>query len=249
MPSDPVLAIAYVDRFLIFCVNLRNLTAEDGDSSIAGRNHHIGIIIKSAELVFPISKQTRDYQLNSMASVVRSWSRESHFLEHNLAVFLLSDHLNDLNHLLSQNTRSAQIEIPMPGGEGLVDVFSYFEETYPKALSNFAGEPQVPSERLAGATVSSMESLLRMREYDGRPLEQSDLSDLKKSLVERDSYGLIEFVEPTRSLDDVYGHGQIKEWMRQDIDLWKQGDLEAMPMGYLLCGCLLYTSPSPRDRG
>ncbi len=236
LPSDPVHAIAYLDRFLRFCVNLRNLTPEDSDSSIAGRNHHIGIIIKSAELVFPISKQTRDYQLNSMASVVRSWSRESHFLEHNLAVFLLSDHLNDLNHLLSQNTRSAQIEIPMPDGEGLVDVFSYFEETYPKALSNFAGEPQVPSERLAGATVSSMESLLRMREYDGRPLEQSDLSDLKKSLVERDSNGLIEFVEPTRSLDDVYGHGQIKEWMCQDIDLWKQGDLEAMPMGYLLCG-------------
>lgn len=236
LPSDPVHAIAFLDRFLRFCVNLRNLTPEDGDSSIAGRNHHIGIIIKSAELVFPISKQTRDYQLNSMASVVRSWSRESHFLEHNLAVFLLSDHLNDLNHLLSQNTRSAQIEIPMPGGEGLVDVFSYFEETYPKALSNFAGEPQVPSGRLAGATVSSMESLLRMREYDGRPLEQSDLSDLKKSLVERDSNGLIEFVEPTRSLDDVYGHDQIKEWMRQDINLWKQGDLEAMPMGYLLCG-------------
>lgn len=236
LPSDPVHAIAFLDRFLRFCVNLRNLTPEDGDSSIAGRNHHIGIIIKSAELVFPISKQTRDYQLNSMASVVRSWSRESHFLEHNLAVFLLSDHLNDLNHLLSQNTRSAQIEIPMPGGEGLVDVFSYFEEAYPKALSNFAGEPQVPSGRLAGATVSSMESLLRMREYDGRPLEQSDLSDLKKSLVERDSNGLIEFVEPTRSLDDVYGHDQIKEWMRQDINLWKQGDLEAMPMGYLLCG-------------
>ena len=236
LPSDPVHAIAFLDRFLRFCVNLRNLTPEDGDSSIAGRNHHIGIIIKSAELVFPISKQTRDYQLNSMASVVRSWSRESHFLEHNLAVFLLSDHLNDLNHLLSQNTRSAQIEIPMPGGEGLVDVFSYFEETYPKALSNFAGEPQVPSGRLAGATVSSMESLLRMREYDGRPLEQSDLSDLKKSLVERDSNGLIEFVGPTRSLDDVYGHDQIKEWMRQDINLWKQGDLEAMPMGYLLCG-------------
>ncbi|MGB0155580.1 MAG: AAA family ATPase [Verrucomicrobiales bacterium] len=236
LPSDPVHAIAFLDRFLRFCVNLRNLTPEDGDSSIAGRNHHIGIIIKSAELVFPISKQTRDYQLNSMASVVRSWSRESHFLEHNLAVFLLSDHLNDLNHLLSQNTRSAQIEIPMPGGEGLVDVFSYFEETYPKALSNFAGEPQVPSGRLAGATVSSMESLLRMREYDGRPLEQSDLSDLKKSLVERDSNGLIEFVEPTRSLDDVYGHDQIKEWMRQDINLWKQGDFEAMPMGYLLCG-------------
>ncbi len=238
LPTDPVQSIAYLDRFFRFCVNLRNLSPEEseGDEGLAGKNHHIAVVIKSAELVFPISKQTRDYQLNSMASVVRSWSRESHFLEQNLAVFLLSDHLNDLNHLLAQNSRAARVEIPMPGGAGLTEVFSYFETIYPKALKQFSGKPEIPAGRLSGATVSSMESLLKTREYEERALEEADLSELKKSLVERDANGLIEFLEPGRTLDDVYGHDRIKEWMRQDIDLWREGDLGAMPMGYLLCG-------------
>lgn len=237
MPKDPPNAIGYIDQFLRFCVNLRALApGEDKESSPAGRNHSVAVIIKSAELVFPVSKQTRDYQLNSMASVVRSWSHETHFNEQNLAVFLVSEHLNDLNHLLSHNQRAARIEIPMPQPEQLTGVFAHFESRYPKALKEFVGSPEVPASRLAGATVSSIESLLKQKEYESATLEEADLADLKKSLVERDSQGLIEFLEPTRTLDDVYGSEGVKTWVRQDIALWHKNDLQAMPMGYLLCG-------------
>lgn len=237
LPNDPPNAIGYIDQFLRYLVNLRGIepTSEEG-RRFAGRNYHVAIVIKSAELVFPISKQTRDYQLNSMASVVRSWSHESHFLEQNLAVFLVTENLNDLNHMLSRNQRAARIEIPTPGPEELGPAFRYFETVYPRALENFAGNPGLPAGRLAGATVSSIESLLKRREYENVSLKESDLAELKKDLVEQDSQGLIEFLEPARTLDDVYGHDAVKKWVRQDIALWKQNDLAAMPMGYLLCG-------------
>lgn len=237
LPNDPPNAIGYIDQFLRFCINLRSIEPSSEESAkLAGRNHHIAVVIKSAELVFPVSKQTRDYQLNSMAAVVRSWSHESHFLEQNLAVFLVTEHLNDLNHLLSRNQRAARVEIPMPGPAELGPTFAHFEARYPKALARFSGNPDLPAGRLAGATISSIESLLKRREYEERALEEDDLADLKKSLVERDSQGLIEFLEPTRTLDDVYGHDAVKSWVRQDIALWRQNDLKAMPMGYLLCG-------------
>jgi SpoVK/Ycf46/Vps4 family AAA+-type ATPase len=237
LPKDPMQAIGYLDKFLRFCVNLRRLAPGLPEASVlAGRNHHIAVIIKSAELIFPVAKQVRDYQLNSMASVVRAWSHESFFLEQNLAVLLLTEHLNDLNHLLSQNQRAAQIEIPMPGPGELNGAFRFFEKVYPAALANFTGKPEFPATRLAGATISSIESLLKQREYEKSALLEDDLSNLKKSLVEKDSQDLIEFLEPTRTLDDVHGSEAVKTWMRQDIALWRQGDLGAMPMGYLLCG-------------
>lgn len=237
LPKDPMQAIGYLDKFLRFCVNLRRLAPGSPEASVlAGRNHHIAVIIKSAELIFPVAKQVRDYQLNSMASVVRAWSHESFFLEQNLAVLLLTEHLNDLNHLLSQNQRAAQIEIPMPGPGELNGAFRFFEKVYPAALANFTGKPEFPATRLAGATISSIESLLKQREYEKSALLEDDLSNLKKSLVEKDSQDLIEFLEPTRALDDVHGSEAVKTWMRQDIALWRQGDLGAMPMGYLLCG-------------
>lgn len=240
LPKDPAQAIGYLDHLIRYLVNLREIRPEESSQKIktplAGRNYHIGFIIKSAELVFPISKQTRDYQLSSMAAVVRSWSHETYFLEQNLAVFLISENLNDLNHLLANNPRAARIELEMPSTGELSEAFEVFAKSYPAALANFSTSPALPASRLAGATLSSIENLLKTREYSGESLVEDDLADLKKELVEKDSQGLIEFLEPTRTLDDVYGSDAVKSWMRQDIELWRQNDTEAMPMGYLLCG-------------
>ncbi|MDF1755649.1 MAG: ATP-binding protein [Verrucomicrobiales bacterium] len=240
LPKDPAQAIGYLDHLIRYLVNLREIRPEESSQKIktplAGRNYHIGFIIKSAELVFPISKQTRDYQLSSMAAVVRSWSHETYFLEQNLAVFLISENLNDLNHLLANNPRAARIELEMPSTGELSEAFEVFAKSYPGALANFSTSPALPASRLAGATLSSIENLLKTREYSGESLVEDDLADLKKELVEKDSQGLIEFLEPTRTLDDVYGSDAVKSWMRQDIELWRQNDTEAMPMGYLLCG-------------
>ena len=87
-----------------------------------------------------------------------------------------------------------------------------------------------------GSTLSSVEILLLRREHAKEPLEESDLSDLKRALVERDCGGLIDFIEPDRNFKGVIGLEGVKTWLRQDIALWKKDDLEAMPMGYLFCG-------------
>lgn len=237
IPRDPAGAIGWLDHLLRLCVNLRALTpSASGGDGLAGKNLHLAILIGGAELIFPVAKQVRDYALNSMAAVVRSWSHETHFLEQNLAVFLLTEHLNDLNHLLSQNPRAALVEIPLPDENLLVELFRHFTTAYTRALANFAERPEFPATRLAGATVGSIESLLKQREYAGEALSEEDLAELKKSLVEKDSQGLIEFLEPVRTLDDVYGSEAVKAWMRQDLSLWREDDLAAMPMGYLFCG-------------
>ncbi|MCB1230511.1 MAG: ATP-binding protein [Verrucomicrobiae bacterium] len=250
LPGEPAKAVAYLDYFLRFLINLRNLkpnSPKPADPTgpeiiaeearpLAGRNFHIAFVLKAADLIFPRTPNGLNYQLSAIASVVRAWSRETHFLEQNLAVFLLTENLNDLHPLLATNSRTSQIEIEMPDAAELLDAFSFFENRYPKALANFSGAPELPAGRLAGATLSSIESLLKTREFSGEALIESDLSDLKKDLVEKDAQGLIEFLEPTRTLDDVLGSEAVKTWMRQDIDLWRQNDLEAMPMGYLLCG-------------
>ena len=89
---------------------------------------------------------------------------------------------------------------------------------------------------LAGVSVSSLENLVRIRQHENQPLADADLAKLKKGLVERDSAGLVEFIDSKRTLQDYFGQEALKTWLRQDIELWRQGDLKALPMGYLLCG-------------
>ena len=108
---------------------------------------------------------------------------------------------------------------------------------YPVALAEFAGEKIAGlAAPLAGATLSSVENLLRLKEYRREPIRPDDVSALKKTLVEREANDLIEFIESRRTLDDIHAQDKLKTALREDIALWRQGDLAALPMGYLICG-------------
>lgn len=258
LPRKPAESIAVLDHFLRYCVNLRQIkvngrggidpkrdfpgsrppmeVSENSAESLAGRNLSVAVIFKTAQLILPMTPNALSYELSSLASIVRSWSAETHFLEQNLAVFLLTENLNDLHSLLANNPRAARIEVELPGPTALGNALEHLVALYPKALENFTDRLSLPAERLSGASLASVESLLKRREHSADPLAERDLADLKKRLVEQDCQGLIEFVEPDRDLGDYFGQEPVKEWMRQDIALWDQGDTAAMPMGYLLCG-------------
>ena len=84
--------------------------------------------------------------------------------------------------------------------------------------------------------MGAVETLMQVSQHHARTITPRDLVALKKELVEEDAQGLIEFIKPDRSLEDLHGQESVKRWLRQDIALWRAGDLEAMPMGYLFCG-------------
>jgi SpoVK/Ycf46/Vps4 family AAA+-type ATPase len=137
---------------------------------------------------------------------------------------------------LADNPRAEKIKLPLPSPDELQSALQFLLPQFPHALGNYRETLQVPARQLAGATLASVENLLKTTEFQKQPLQESDLAHLKKELVEADCGGLIEFIESKRSLDDLHGQEPIKEWLRGDIALWQRGELEAMPMGYLLCG-------------
>src|SRR5260370_9455923 len=92
------------------------------------------------------------------------------------------------------------------------------------------------AEQLAGTKLGAVESVIQTKEHRKERVVAADLSRLKKDLVEKDTSGLIEFIETPRTLNDLYGLDKIKSWLRQDIELWKKNDTAALPKGYLLCG-------------
>ena len=124
----------------------------------------------------------------------------------------------------------------MPQQADLLPALSHLGTLYPIPLKPFPGDFAEPAAALAGATLSSIETLLQTRQHHAKELTPKDLVALKKDLVEKDAQGLIEFVKPDRTLDDLHGQDAIKAWLRQDIALWRAGDLAALPMGYLFCG-------------
>src|SRR5712691_11388272 len=142
----------------------------------------------------------------------------------------------DLNPLLVNNGRTAARQIPLPSVDDLHNALELIAPKCPVALEKQKGELDTLAHQFAGATLTSIESLLKVKNHEGERLASSDLVELKKELVEKDAGGLIDFIESTRTLDDVYAQDKLKSWLRQDLQLWRANDLAAMPMGYLVCG-------------
>lgn len=226
-PTDPLTGIRDLTHYLIYCRNLRAIKRD------APR---VAVIVRQAHLVAPNNPNAFSNQLSAVASLLRSWAADARLNEHDQAAFLLSDHINNLHPLVASNPRTSALAIPLPGEDELESSLDVLKDQYPDAMEQFREDCSLPARRLAGATLSSVVGLLQRRHYEKRPLDAADLGDLKKALVEKDCEGLIEFVEPDRSLDHVIGLDSVKEWLRQDLDLWRKDELQALPMGYLFCG-------------
>jgi len=221
-------AIHVLSHYLRFCANVARLKPEKAT--------RVAVIVKNAGLIVPPSAGGASYELSAIASQLRDWATDSTIAEQHCTTFLLTENLNDLHPLVARNPQAACIAVPLPQAAELAPALDFLNVIYPLPLKAFASGFAEPAAALAGATLGSIETLLQTRQHHAKELTPQDLVGLKKALVEKDAQGLIEFIKPDRTLDDLHGQDAIKTWLRQDIALWRTGDLAALPMGYLFCG-------------
>lgn len=227
LPTEALPAARLISHFLQYARNLR---------AVGAKAPTVAVILRDAQLYLPALPQTLVPDLSALASIVRSWATDTTLTGQGQAVFLLCDRLFNVHPLVAQNPRASTVEIPLPSSAELGASMACLAATCPAALGPWQGNFSKPAARLAGTSVAALETFLKLREHASQPLEAAQLGDLRKSLVERDAEGLIEFIEPNKSLDNVLGLDGVKAWLRQDLALWQQDDLGALPMGYLFCG-------------
>ncbi len=227
LPRAPRQAIEFLTRYFRYTANLARL------GQPAPR---VGFVMKAAHLVAPALPGALNYDLNALALLIRDWAIDDLLSRHQLVTWLVADNLNDLHPLLVNNGRTAAMQIPLPSVDDLHSALELIAPKCPIALEQQKGELDGLAHQFAGATLTSIESLLKVKNHEGQRLASSDLVELKKELVEKDAGGLIDFIESSRTLDDVYAQDKLKSWLRQDLQLWRANDLAAMPMGYLVCG-------------
>ena len=227
LPRQPRGAIETLTHYFRYCANW---------ARAGGPRRRIACTLRSTHLFAPSLQAGFNADTNALAVLMRDWSSDGLLTEYPLASFLATGTLSDLHPLLARNPRAATIEIPLPSADDYLKTLTVLTGAYPVALGRPQASLQAAAAQLAGASVSSVERLLRTLEHRNAGWTSADLAELKKRSVELDGEGLIEFLQPERTLEDVHGQEPLKKWLRQDIALWQQGDVDAVPKGYLLCG-------------
>jgi ATPase family associated with various cellular activities (AAA) len=227
LPKAPRAAVERLTQYFRYVANLARLNR--GESQVA-------CIVRNANLLAPMMQGGLDYDLNALASLVRDWASEQLLTAHALATFLVVENINDLHPLIVNNPRAARCKIPLPTPDQLQSVLGIVAPLYATALEDYKQNLECVAAQLAGSSLNAVETMLKTKEHGREKIRSGDLIKLKKQLVEEDCNGLIEFMQSTRTLDDIYGQEKVKAWLRQDITLWRNNDVQAMPKGYLLCG-------------
>jgi SpoVK/Ycf46/Vps4 family AAA+-type ATPase len=223
---EPQPAFKWIGSYLRYLGNLRTLGNKEKTPNVA-------VILRDIDQIVPADGS--GFEHGSLTSQLRAWSSESPFRDLAFTSLLIADNLNDVEPLIASSAQTTRIRVPLPDAPALERALAILQRQSPNAFAPGA-KPGELAAALAGITVASLESLVKVRHFESKPIGDADLAKLKKELVERDSAGLVEFVEAKRTLEDYQGQDALKAWLRQDIQLWRSGDLKALPMGYLLCG-------------
>jgi len=223
---EPLPAVRWISSYLRYLGNLRALGSKEKIPNVA-------VILRGVDQVTPADGA--GFEHGSITSLLRAWAGESPFSDLAFTSLLIADNLNDVEPLIASAAQTTRVRVPLPDAKSLEAGLGILARSYPKAFAADAKLGELAA-ALAGVTLSSLESLVKVRHHEGKPLGDADLARIKKEMVERDSAGLVEFIEAKRTLADYHGQEALKAWLRQDIALWRSGDLKALPMGYLLCG-------------
>jgi len=231
-PKDPRLVLELLDRYILHKLLEKNQANE-------ARRKSVAIIVRYAEVIAPgVEAAWLSGEVGSNLIKLLNWANDPAIRQADITICLLCENLSELNRRLVENPFVAKIEIPLPDQQARAD----FIETL------FAREPgaseagPADAKRLAavsnGLTLIGVNQMVRRSLRVGKGLDAAYLKKAKKELIEKECYGLLEFIEPKFDLSMVIAQEAVRERLEEDARLIREGILESVPMGYLLCGML-----------
>jgi AAA+ superfamily predicted ATPase len=222
--KDPATAFALLDRFV-----QNNVMAADQSLRCA-------ILIGNASYLAPSGEPGR-LSPNAAQQVVTllNWAASPQVKQLNMATVLIDESAQAMSERLLANPYVSDIELPMPVTSARLDFLRHVTKD-----RDFAGDSDYTVEQVAqataGITLVDLNVMVRSILESPKRLDAQRMRELKKDLIERQCRGLLEFIEPKWTLDNMVGHEPIKKRLREDAQLLKSANYDALPMGYLASG-------------
>ncbi|HYG78262.1 MAG TPA: AAA family ATPase [Planctomycetota bacterium] len=241
LPREPARALPLIERFLRTRI-------------MDKPNYRAAVLIDYSHFIAPASLGS-SFSQDEAATLItlHKWSSDPAFTKADITIVLITENLADLHPLLVRSPHTTKVQIALPDQserlEYLRAIASDAEISRISALT--LEEISVHTSGLSRVNLAQLLAHARTEAetptIDGKPITGSenrtirklDLDSLfneKKTIIEKECYGLLEFIKPRRGLDSVSGHEAAKAWLKEDARLLKEGKLEALPMGYLICG-------------
>lgn len=216
LPKDPARALPLIEHFLLY-------------------GEQVAVIINFLDTIIPagdVSYMSGDDRTNLVA--FQRWITSSRLLKKDNLVVLVAESVSEVHPRIRNNSRLAAIEVPYPDDRERLEFIRYTREQLPQLKIEVTDEQL--SLMTSGLNRVHLNSLLRSAATDSDGLTLDKIRRKKKELIEAETVGLVEFVQPQFGLDSVGGMAKAKEFLRSISEAVRAGNTEEAPMGILISG-------------
>jgi transitional endoplasmic reticulum ATPase len=162
------------------------------------------------------------------------WASDPAFLATDNLVVLVTEHLSDVSRRVVASPQLQAIAVPYPTLEDRLRFLEHEDRSGVRL--------EMPLETLAriaaGLSLVQIRALLRGARQTGHAITFAEVSRRKKSIIEQECHGLVEFVAPTHGFDEVGGMDGVKAELRRVADAVRQGQRSRVPMGMIFLGAM-----------
>jgi ATP-dependent 26S proteasome regulatory subunit len=194
------------------------------------------LLMPYAETVVPATEaSSRSPEDRAVLVYLRKWAQDPVLLAKNIVIVLVTENLADLDPQLLRSHATKELEILRPDlGERRTYLEVVREGAWYGRMSEL--DPQRLAEGTAGLTRVQIGQILDGADAHGERLTRDAVRAIKKSVIETEGLGLLEYLEPKYDLSMVAGMPAVKDRLRRAARAIASGNPAAVPMGYLVCG-------------
>ena len=195
----------------------------------------IALLVDHASFLFPSGEPGRQsFPAAGMLVTALNWASSPHFKALDMSVVLIDERRGDVNERLAGSAHVVAVELPLPEER---ERATFLKSPVCAGIEPVSDYPVAQLATLtAGLALTSVRGLVLPAIHGGERLTPKIFTELKKRLIEQQCQGLLEFLEPKWGLDSVIGFDAAKAQLMEDARLLARGELDCLPMGYLLCG-------------
>lgn len=222
LPRDPGTVFSLLDSFL------KHVVHQQPSPGVA-------ILFPYAETLIPESGGESGAEDRAVRVFIQKWATDPALLASNVTLVLVTENLADISTRIVRSPQTVEIEVQRPNEEERLDFLRAI-----RTAEWFQANSDLPVERLAqltsGLTRIQLRQILSSVEEHGRRLDPALLREQKKTVIEAECFGLLEYVESKFTLEMVSGHEGVKQRLRRAAQAILLGRLRGVPMGYLIAG-------------
>lgn len=217
LPHAPGAALALIEEFL-FTSGQRAAILID----------YVETIVPRAQVSF-LSSEDRANLIT-----LQRWSSDPRLIQSDNVIFLLTESLSDVNPMVLDSPHLATIPIPLPDETERARFVSYLRRRHPDVRMD------MPEKRFAeitaGLTRIQIGAIFQEAQQSGVGVSFTLVRRRKQQLIEKECFGLVEFVESDHDLSAVGGLDHVKTALRNIAANIRQGQRKRVPMGVMFVG-------------